>query len=568
MRKSIWLNAALSCFITCALPALTANRAVSAEKLKLSFGIVERSISVDSLETYAKTGQVNDELAAYFQYVPKESRGELREALLAPIPLGAVEVSQFLYSPIGETLLESLSQVVQSEFRNRGQTREKYRRSSGFYGTRAALILAADKPENFNIINILRKFPSQTISINLFRSLEIALRARNIVNRTRKAVARINEKSLNEANSETVSNSIISGILRTGSFTYTKNSRTLTDVSRIRSFPVDIYLPSTKKPRPVIVISHGLGSDRTSFAYLAEFLASHGFVVAVPEHPGSNAQQLQALLGGIADTVTEPREFVDRPLDVKYILDSLERLSASDTEYKGRLNMEQVGVIGQSFGGYTALGLAGAKINFPQLRKNCPVNENTLNVSLVLQCQALGLPEFDYKLSDPRIKAAIAINPVDSSVYGKEGLSQINTPVMIVAGTADTVAPAYPEQIVPFTWLTNENKYLVLMNGGTHFSVIADSPDSSIPVPSQVIGPSPNLAREYTNFLALAMFKTYVTNDSSYRRYLNANYINSLGQDKLFLRVVKELTKKELRSFNKSDEELNIAVDLEKFSNP
>ena len=370
MRKSIWLNAALSCFIACTLPALTANRAVSAERLKLSFGIVERSISVDSLETYAKTGQINDELAAYFKYVPEESRGQLREALLAPINLEAVAVSQFLYSPIGETLLESLSQVVQSEFRNRGQTtRDKYRRSSGFYGTRAALILAAAKRENFNLINILRKFPSQTISIDLFRSLEIGLRARNIINRTQKAVTLIDEKSLNEANNETVSNNIISDVLRKGNFTYTKKSRTLTDVSRIRSFPVDIYLPSTTKPLPVIVISHGLGSDRTSFAYLAEFLASHGFVVAVPEHPGSNAQQLQALLGGVANEVTEPREFVDRPLDVKYILDRLEFLTNSDPEYKGRFNMEQVGVIGQSFGGYTILGLAGAQINFPKLQK-------------------------------------------------------------------------------------------------------------------------------------------------------------------------------------------------------
>ncbi len=548
MRKSIWLNAALSCFIACGLPAFTANRAVSAERLKLSFGIVERSISVDSLETYAKTGQVNDELAAYFKYVPKESRGELREALLAPIPLGAVEISQFLYSPIGEKLLETLSQVVQSEFRNRRTTNsKKLRRSSGFYGTRSALILAASKPNNFNIINILRKFPSKTISIDLFRSLEIGLRARNIINRTQKAVKLINEKSLKEANNQTVSNNLISDLFQRGRFTYSKRSVTLNDVSRTRTFPVDIYLPRTTETSPVVVISHGLGSDRTSFAYLAEYLASRGFVVAVPEHPGSNARQLQALLGGIADTVTEPREFVDRPLDVKYILDYLERLSSSDSEYKQRINMEQVGVIGQSFGGYTALALAGAEINFNKLRKNCPVNENTLNVSLLLQCQALSLPESDYQLSDPRIKAAVAINPVDSSVYGQEGLSKINIPVMIVAGTADNVAPAYPEQIVPFTWLENENKYLVLMNGGTHFSVIAESPDSSIPVPPEVIGPSPNLARDYTNYLALAMFKTYAANNQNYRRYLDASYINSVGQDKLFLRVVKELDNEKLK---------------------
>ena len=412
-KKSIFLNISLSFLIGCTAPILIPKRVIAAERLKLSFGLVERSISVDYLENYAKTGKVNDELAAYFKYVPKEDLGELREALLAPIPLGLVEVSQFLYSPIGETLLDTLSQVVQSEFRNRGQsTRNQLRRSSGFYGTRSALILAAAERDNFTILNILRKFPSKTISIDLFRSLEIALRVRNIVNLTNKAVASINQKSLQIANSENVSSNISSNILQTKRYRYTKKSLNLNDISRIRTFPLDIYLPQTKSPSPIIVISHGLGSDRTSFAYLAEYLVSQGFVVVVPEHPGSNAQQLQALLGGIADRVTDPREFVDRPLDVKYILDYLEGLSTSNPEYKGRFKMEQVGVIGQSFGGYTALALAGAEINFPQLQKNCPVNENTLNVSLLLQCQALRLPEFDYQLSDPRVKAAVAINPL------------------------------------------------------------------------------------------------------------------------------------------------------------
>jgi len=560
-QKSIWLNIALSAVITSVLPIVNHCPAVSAERLKLSFGIVERSISVDSLEIYAKTGQVNDELAVYFKYVPQASQQELREVLIAPIPLGVVEVSQFLYSPIGEKLLENISQIFQSEFRDRNQvTTSNLRRSSGFYATRSALILAAIEPNNFTIINILRKFPSQTISIDLFRSLEIGLRARNIVNRTQRAVALINQKSLQQTGNETISNNIINNALRPGRLTYTKQSFPLIDISRIRSFPVDIYLPQTNKPLPVIVISHGLGSDRSSFAYLAEYLASHGFVVAVPEHPGSNSQQLQALLAGIANEVTDPREFIDRPLDVKYILDSLQRLSDSNPEYKGRFNMEQVGVIGQSFGGYTALALAGAKINFAQLRENCPVNEDTLNVSLLLQCLALNLPEFDYKLSDSRVKAVIAINPVDSSVYGQQGLSKINIPVMIVAGTADTVAPAYPEQIIPFTWLTNEHKYLVLMNGGTHFSTIAESPNSTIPVPSQVVGVSPNLARDYTSYLALGMLKSYVANNSNYLRYLTADYINSVGQGQLFLSIVKELTIEQLNSIKQDDEKLNVAT--------
>jgi predicted dienelactone hydrolase len=50
------------------------------------------------------------------------------------------------------------------------------------------------------------------------------------------------------------------------------------------------------------------------------------------------------------------------------------------------------------------------------------------------------LPDPPVNLADPRIKAAIAINPVDSSMMDQSRLSQIQIPTMIVAGSADTVA--------------------------------------------------------------------------------------------------------------------------------
>jgi len=40
-------------------------------------------------------------------------------------------------------------------------------------------------------------------------------------------------------------------------------------------------------------------------------------------------------------------EFINRPLDVKYLLDELERRDKSDPF---QLNLQQVGVIGQSLG--------------------------------------------------------------------------------------------------------------------------------------------------------------------------------------------------------------------------
>ena len=75
-------------------------------------------------------------------------------------------------------------------------------------------------------------------------------------------------------------------------------------------------------------------------------------------------------------------------------LDELEKIDRIHIPFQGKLNLQQVGVFGQSLGGYTALALAGAKINFQQLKKDCTPNVlgETWNMSLLLQCRALELP--------------------------------------------------------------------------------------------------------------------------------------------------------------------------------
>lgn len=536
-QQAMWMKIALGFF---SLGLLIPHPSLGAERITLAFGFFERSIPIDSLEKYAKTGKIDDELATYAQYADKEQLAQLRQVLLTPIPLGAVKVSQFLYTPIGERLLENLGEVVQQESR-----------TSGFYAIRAALILAATDPQGLTLLNFLRKFPSGAISIDLARSLEIAEAFEDLVNKTQKAIALINQQSTQVATAPTFNSLVLRDLRQPGNYQWQKRTIVLNDSSRNRTFPVDIYLPQTSSSRPVVVISHGLGSDRTSFAYLAEHLAARGFVVAVPEHPGSNTKQLQALLEGRANEVTGSSEFIDRPLDVKYLLDQLSSLSQSDSVLKERLNLQQVGVVGQSFGGYTALALAGAPLNFQQLEKNCPPSPDTLNVSLLLQCLAVNLSSSKYNLAEPRVKAVIAINPVDSSVFGQASLSQIKIPVMIVASSVDTIAPALPEQIQPFTWLTTPNKFLVLINGGTHFSTIAESANSgAVPVPEQAIGPSPALARRYISALSFPFFQTYIAQQPTYRRYLSSDYAQAISQEPLPLSLVQSLN--DLTSTNPS----------------
>lgn len=542
-KTRLWWSC-LSCLSLSILPV--ANRPVfSAERVYFSYSILERSIPVSALETFASTGRIPSELQAYARYLDSNQLQQLRVGLQESIDLKPVTIAQFLYTPIGEALLQRLTRVVGIK--------------SGvpsFHALRGALILAAADPEGLTVLSLLRHFPAQGIQLNISEGLNIWSEVQQLVQQTEAAVTAIQQQPPPEPTLTALSGLNQLGDPQfSGPYSWQKTTLELMDQTQrrldlsgsARKFLADIYLPVLGQPqgRPVIVISHGLNSDRTSYAYLARHLASYGFVVAVPEHPGSNTEQLVALASGRAGAVAQPKEFIDRPLDVSYLLDELSQLSQTNPTFQGRLNLDQVGVVGQSYGGYTALVLAGAEINFAELEQVCPTGlADTLNLSLFLQCQALELPRRPYQLSDPRVKGVIAVNPLTSVVLGAPGLSQIKIPVMVIASSADTIAPALPEQIQPFTWLTAPNKYLVVMAGATHLSTISASSLESevLPTVPGTIGPTPEVARNYLEALSVAFLQTHVGNQPAYGAYLSPIYINVLSRPPLPLSVVEQFT--------------------------
>lgn len=549
-----WLSLGLSAFLVGLAPSVQA-----AERIFVSYNLLERSIAVASLEAYAKDGTIDEDLEIYAQFAGPEAMKQLRSGLMAKAEVDPIVVSQFLYTPQGETLLQRLGQVIQTEARQPGGR-----------AIRAALILAA-ADGGLTPLNVLRKFPTRGIRIDVQRSLQIASALQTAVTQTNVATALINQQSVLAAISEPSAGfTQLPDPRRLGPFTWRTRTLQLLDLDRPRfadrfsggriqaaplelpgrQYPVDLYLPEVRRgtigPAPVIVISHGLGSDRSSFIYLAQHLASHGFVVVVPEHPGSNAAQLEALINGTTSEVTQPSEFIDRPLDITFLLNDLENRSRGDRELRGRLNLQQVGVIGQSFGGYTALALAGAPINLAELRTDCPNQVNTLNLSLSLQCLALQLSEINPNLRDPRVKAVMAINPIASAIFGTASIEQIQIPTLLVAGSADTVSPALPEQIQPFTWLGSAEKYLALLERGTHFSVFTVGENAAITIPDEVIGPNPAIARRYINVLSLAFFQTYLANQPAYRAFLSSAYAESISAPPIELSLIRSLTPEQL----------------------
>ncbi|MEH2242746.1 alpha/beta hydrolase [Nostoc sp.] len=521
------------------------NPVLAAERIYASYSALELSISVTTLENYAKTGVIDEDLAAYQQYLPLQQLQELRQILLNRVKVSPAVLSQFLYTPQGEFLLHRLAQVIKTQSRQP---------EPEFHTLRSAVILASAESGGLTLLNVLRKYPTNSINLDVVQTLEIATQLEKLINKTHRAIAAVSQKSKIEATTIKQPNlSQLPDLQVPGKLKSQKYTLNFFDSTRNRLLLTDIYIPNIQNAAPVIVISHGLGLDSSNFQYLATHLASYGFAVVVPNHPGSDAKQLHSLLNGRASEVAEPGEFKDRPLDVTYILNQLEKGNQSDSRFKGRLNLQQVGVFGQSLGGYTALALAGAKINFGQLKQDCQpaALQNTWNMSLLLQCRALELriskSGKDYNLRDERVKAAIAVNPITSSIFGKAGLSQIKTPVMIVSSSDDTVAPALSEQILPFSWLANSQKYLVMLVGGTHFSTIGNGnpANQQVALPADMIGDA-SQARRYMNVLSLPFFQTYVVGRSQYTPYLNAAYTQSISSKSLGLSLVKSLNTTEL----------------------
>ncbi|MCV3213177.1 alpha/beta hydrolase [Plectonema radiosum NIES-515] len=508
------------------------------------------SISTNDLELFAKQGKITSDFAFYTKRAKPEQLAQLREFLQTKFNISPTLVSQFTYSPIGEKILQRLGELVQVETRQ-----------NGFYALRSTLILSAADPEGLTLINILRRYPSPSIRLNFSETINTFGQLSDLLKKRDAVVAALQQLADNTTQAQ-IDFSQQPDIRLAGGLSSEKITLNLRDRSRKnqsgaiseRNLDVDLYLPQSRQnktdsfpsPFPVIVISHGLAEDRNTFAYLAKHLVSYGFAVAVIEHPETNSKDFQQFLSGFAST-PQATDLINRPLDVKYLLDELQRLNDSDVNLKGKFNLKQVGVIGHSLGGYTALALAGATINFQQVRKDCIPNRS-LNLSVFLQCGALELQPGIYPIKDDRVKAILAFNPLSSTIFGSKGVSQIQIPTMLLASSQDIFTPPVPEQIFPFTRLPNPDKYLALIENGTHFTVEIDPPPSQtvIPVPNGLLGPDRTAAYSYVKALSVAFFETHLVNKPNYRPYLSESYARFISKAPLNLSLINSSSSEEI----------------------
>jgi predicted dienelactone hydrolase len=508
--------------------AMTMGSVRAAERVELGFGPIGLGIPVSELETYAKKGRIGRELDGFLSPLSQRDRQYVRQFLSTRSDLSQRQVAQFLNSALGKKLLIYLGDLVQID-----------RDVNGAKAIRTGLIAAAADRQGLSVISFLRKYPTSIVRLNLQKGFEVANRLDRLEQETAQIVSGVEQLSAQLARSEPkIDTQVLPDLTQTGQYPVTLQTETLQDRRRNRRFTVDIYLPQgAPQPAPTVVFSHGLGSDRQHFAAIARHIASYGFVAVTIDHPGSNLQKFQNLLGGKTKEVFDTREFIDRPQDVSYVLDDLER------RFPGLANVQRAGVVGHSFGGYTALALAGATIDFDYLTNQCRQGIDAANASLLLQCEALKLPRQAYNFRDRRISFALAINPVDSSIFGPQGMAKVQTPVAIVAGSDDTIAPAALEQVAPFTWLVAPERYLFVVRGLGHVVDARSLTRAFMPSLNTVIADNKTSPlSQYGRTFVLALVQTYVADRRKYRAYLQADYAAAISKAPNQVSILRSLT--------------------------
>jgi len=207
----------------------------------------------------------------------------------------------------------------------------------------------------------------------------------------------------------------------------------------------DAALSARNQQYPLIVLSHGTGGAVAQLSWLAETLASGGYIVAAVNHHGNTA----------IDEKTPHGFFLwwERATDLERLIDHL----VEDDVFGSRIDRKRIGAAGFSLGGYTVLELAGARTDLEQVERYCAGREEDPNCTLPpeapfsMEDLARHIetdPRFRASMAvhgesyrDPRVRSVVAIAPGTGMSQTEESLQNISIPTLIIVGERDTTTP-------------------------------------------------------------------------------------------------------------------------------
>lgn len=215
---------------------------------------------------------------------------------------------------------------------------------------------------------------------------------------------------------------------------------------------------------PVILISHGAGGNAGQFGWIASALAAEGYVVVLPNHPGSTSGNSSA---------PEALRIWERPQDVSAVLEVLQ----ADAALYPYMDLSRVGVLGFSAGGYTALALAGARVDPARLTAFCDhggrgMSDCDFFARHGIDLHAADLSPAAQDLRDPRIRFAVVVDPGIVETLTEESLAAIDLPMLVLNLGDEALVPA-PIHSRALSETVPGAAYRIVPDA-THFSFLAE----------------------------------------------------------------------------------------------
>jgi Alpha/beta hydrolase of unknown function (DUF1400) len=147
LRRALFLGASASVL-------LHSTSAIAANRIVLKYGLLRNAIPVSELSTLAETGTASQSLQAYLNKANQNPQ-DVRRTLTQPVKLNPLLLERVLNSPVGELILDQISQVIRTPSGTADQQ-----------ALRSALVLSATKDGEITLIETIQHYPSSDVEID------------------------------------------------------------------------------------------------------------------------------------------------------------------------------------------------------------------------------------------------------------------------------------------------------------------------------------------------------------------------------------------------------------------
>ena len=211
---------------------------------------------------------------------------------------------------------------------------------------------------------------------------------------------------------------------------------------------------------PLVLLSHGTYGNIYNQGWLAQALASHGYMVAAVNHPGTTSRNRDK---------QQAEKLWERTRDLSRIVDHL----LSDARTAASVDPEKIAASGHSLGGHTVMRLLGAIHDDKRHDESCAPDPSRIDCRVVCRFgvgqSAANSAQLLQSLEDPRIRAVITLDLGGTQTFTPESLKTVSRPVMVIGVEPDPIMDQRLESLLLTESLPAELVQNMKLPGGAHF---------------------------------------------------------------------------------------------------